>query len=223
MTPFLAHDDIIRPYRPSDRAAIRDICCGTADLGEPLGPLFSDHELVADALTRYYTDIEPESCWVAETDGAIVGYVNGAISTRRYARHMAWRIMPAAALRAVCRGALCRAETWRLILAGFRNLRGQARRMRTGVATFPAHLHVNLIKPARGRGLGGRLLHTFLAHAASRAVPGVQATVRADNRPGRHFFEHAGFSQAGSFRTILPNQGGVHEREFIIYARPITP
>ena len=66
---------ITRPYRPSDRGAIRDLCCETGFLGEPIDSVFSDHKLFADYLTSYYTDWEPESTWVGEVDGEIVGYL----------------------------------------------------------------------------------------------------------------------------------------------------
>ncbi len=54
--PFL-----IRSYRASDREAVRQLCCDTGFLGEPIDPVYEDRELFADFLTTYYTDHEPES------------------------------------------------------------------------------------------------------------------------------------------------------------------
>src|SRR5947207_13383081 len=69
---------IIRSYRPSDRAAVRRLCCRTGFLGEPIDPVYEDHELFADFLTTYYTDKEPESSFVLEVDGEIRGYLLGS-------------------------------------------------------------------------------------------------------------------------------------------------
>ena len=63
----------IRSYRPSDREAVRRLCCQTGFLGEPIDPIYEDRELFADFLTTYYTDHEPESSFVLEEDGELVG------------------------------------------------------------------------------------------------------------------------------------------------------
>ena len=56
---------VFRKYRPSDRAAVRRLCCETGFIGNPIDPVFEDRELFADFLTAYYTDFEPESAFVA--------------------------------------------------------------------------------------------------------------------------------------------------------------
>lgn len=68
----------VRPYRPEDREAVRRLCCDTGYLGRPIDPVFEDRELFADYLTRYYTDIEPESSFVLEHQGVIKGYLLGS-------------------------------------------------------------------------------------------------------------------------------------------------
>ena len=69
---------MIRSYRASDREAVRRLCCQTGFLGEPIDPVYQDHELFADFLTTYYTDHEPESSFVLELDGEIRGYLLGS-------------------------------------------------------------------------------------------------------------------------------------------------
>src|SRR5437660_8765481 len=71
--PFL-----IRGCRKSDREAVRKLCCNTGFLGEPIDPVYEDRELFADFLTTYYTDHEPESCFLLEVDGEISGYLLGS-------------------------------------------------------------------------------------------------------------------------------------------------
>lgn len=68
----------IRPYEPRDREVVRWLCCQTGFLGKPIDPVFEDRELFADYLTSYYTDIEPESCFVLEQEGAVKGYLLGS-------------------------------------------------------------------------------------------------------------------------------------------------
>src|SRR5215469_1261694 len=67
----------LRPYLPSDRPAVRQICADTGFLGQPIDPVFEDRELFADYLTGYYLRFEPESTLVCEIDGEVVGYLMG--------------------------------------------------------------------------------------------------------------------------------------------------
>src|SRR5476649_2472715 len=69
---------VIRSYRPSDREAVRQLCCQTDFLGGPIDPVYEDRELFADFLTTYYTDNEKESSFVLEIDGEIRGYLLGS-------------------------------------------------------------------------------------------------------------------------------------------------
>ena len=56
----------IRKFCGSDREAVRQLCCDTGFLGQPIDPVFEDRELFANYLTRYYTDAEPEAAFVVE-------------------------------------------------------------------------------------------------------------------------------------------------------------
>lgn len=68
----------VRRYRPEDRQAVRDLCCDTGFLGNPIDPVFEDRELFADFLTRPYTDLEPECCFILEVAGRVQGYILGS-------------------------------------------------------------------------------------------------------------------------------------------------
>lgn len=80
---------LTRPYEPRDRDAIRALCCDTGLLGEPIDRVFSDRKLFADFLTSYYTDWEPESTWVGEVDGRVVGYLTAC---KRWNLNKLWSI-----------------------------------------------------------------------------------------------------------------------------------
>ena len=56
---------------------------------------FPDRDVAGDLLTKYYTDYEPQSTFVAECDGRLIGYINGCMDNRRYGLVMFWILMPA--------------------------------------------------------------------------------------------------------------------------------
>lgn len=187
-------DDVrIRPYRPSDRAAVRRICYDTAHQGSSMQGILEDRDVLADCVTRYYTDVEPQSTWVAESADRVVGYVTGCLDSRRYMRLMCWRIVPTACVQAVLRGTLCSGTTWRFLRAGLGTwLRGGWRR-RVPLSRYPAHLHMNLEPACRRRGIGGQLLARFCQQAQSAGLAGVHAVVNGRNAAARRFFERQGF------------------------------
>jgi len=187
----------VRRYEPRDRAALREIACDTADSGQPVERFFPDREVFADALTRYCTDIAPEATWVAEQNGEVVGYLTGCFDTRRYFRTMAFRIVPLAFVRALFRGALWHPLTRKLITVNLRDWFRGGRRPDLSLADYPAHVHINLRKNARGQKAGEQLLENFLRQAKIAGIRGVHAKVSEANTGARRFFERFGFAALG--------------------------
>ena len=60
-------------------------------------------------------------------------------------------------------------------------------------ARYPAHLHINLAPAARNRGIGGRLVDAFCAHAAAQGKPGVHVVTSETSR-NRSFYARQRFS-----------------------------
>lgn len=192
----------IRPYEPRDRAAVRQLAADTADAGRPIEQLFPDRDIFADLVTRYHTDFEPESSWVADEGGRVVAYLTGCLRPARFRARMLTRILPVVIFKSLVRGVFLRPQV--------------ARNFALWIRPRPVqnvHLHLNVAAAARARGIGGGLLETFLARARTAGAREVSAMVREDNTPGRRFFERHGFvagavfpaftSRAGVLRSIL--------------------
>jgi ribosomal protein S18 acetylase RimI-like enzyme len=62
---------------------------------------------------------------------------------------------------------------------------------------FPAHLHIDLLERARGRGLGRLLIDTLLDELRARGVPGIHLGVDVANANAIGFYEHLGFREVG--------------------------
>lgn len=199
-------DVIVRPYEPRDRAAVREICCDTADAGEPVERYFPDREVFADLLTRYYTDIAPEFSWVAEQDGRVVGYLLGCVDSRKFVRAMVWRIVPRALVRALGRGLFWNRRVWRLLKANCHSKQSTFNRSQV-YQDYPAHLHINLRRDFRAHGTGQALMDRFLEQMTG---VGVHAGVSDGNERGKIFFEKQGFIALGSEdRMRTPEQAAV--------------
>lgn len=158
----------IRPYCETDREAIRRLCCDTGFLGRPVDDLFQDRELFADLFTNAYLDHAPEWALVAEVDGRVIGYLLGATSAHfeltlmrsgfRAAAKMLFRLASGKYRRHPRSGRFVR---W-LLTAG---LREQPRH-----PVNAAHLHWDLHKGFRGRGICLRLWNIYERRLRAAAV-----------------------------------------------------
>jgi ribosomal protein S18 acetylase RimI-like enzyme len=190
----------VRPYRPDDRAAVRRVAFLTGYMGEPIDWQWRHAESFCDLITTWYTDREPESLFVAEGRGQVVGYLTGCVESRR-AR--GWTAAQAA--RWLRRGALLRPGVagflWRSILDLARD-RGRLPEETLGDPRWPAHLHINLLPEARGRGAGAALMRTWLARLRELGVPGVHLGSFAENHPAHGFFQSQGFAFHGEPQRV---------------------
>lgn len=182
---------MIRSYRDSDMAALREICVHTALYGQCIEPLCNDGEFIAEAILGYYTRFERESLFVAEADNRVVGYLTGCADTKRFERLFVRAIVPRLLFRFVRHGHWHRIGVWRIIAAvtalGLRRYRV----VRRIVAEYPAHCHIDIAPDAQRTGLGSKLLEAFFDRLNSDGVEGIH--VSTPTGPGKRFFTKMGF------------------------------
>jgi ribosomal protein S18 acetylase RimI-like enzyme len=207
----------IRPYEPRDRAAVREVCHATAYEGD--GAALLDPRLFTDLMTRAWTDFGAGPLWMVEQEGAVQGYLAGCFDLRRFARIQTWRVVPPAVARALAAGLLFRPALWRLLTGLLRFL--AASRGGPRLEGYPSELHIDLLPPVQGHELGTRLVEIFLEEASRRGVPGVHATVYAENERARHFFEHLGFQPLGRRPAFRPPPKDGRTEWKIVYGRKI--
>jgi ribosomal protein S18 acetylase RimI-like enzyme len=64
-------------------------------------------------------------------------------------------------------------------------------------AAYPAHLHIDLHRRLRGRGLGSQLIEELCAELAGEGIPGVHLGVGADNAGAIRLYARLGFTDLG--------------------------
>lgn len=162
----------IRKFRPEDRSEVRRISCQTAFLGMPIKDFIDDEEIIADALTRYYTDYEPESCFVAVAGDRIAGYLTGSKNLNA-AKKINNKIVGDLFLKIFNKGLFVRVNTWRfvsrVVLSFFR---GEFNAPNFSNA-YPAVLHINIDRDFRGQGIGSKLIARYMLYLEENAVTGV--------------------------------------------------
>ena len=195
----------IREYRPTDRSAVRAISYVTSLEGRA-HDFMDAREAVADALTLYFTDHVPGSCFVAEDNGKVVGYLLGPDDVKVMEKVMAWNILPRIFQEVVVRGIIFRRKNlfflWNYCL-GF--CRGEFFRARFD-HTFPATFHLNVMEGYRGKGIGSGLVERNLFFLRSKGIQGVHIGTMSEQAKG--VFVKLGFevlhrSRRGYLKYIL--------------------
>ncbi len=179
----------IRSYRPSDRAAVRRLCCQTGFLGEPIDPVYEDNELFADFLTTYYTDHEPESSFVLELEGEIRGYLLGSrrpLFNQLYSFQQNVVLFCRALLRCPRYNQYSRRFIRWMVSHGWREVPAAPRRT--------PHFHINLLPEARKVSTTRALISAYLSYlyrCGEKRVYGQVVTF--ESRRGEKMFERYGF------------------------------
>jgi len=164
----------IRKYEPKDRKSVRDLCCDTGFLGNPIDPVFGDRDLFADIHTKYYLEKEPESVFIAEYRGSVVGYILGCKNSRDFQRYFILRILPLTVFKLIWRYFTRynqkerRYARWLL----FRSLRETPK-----IPKDSAHLHIDLKEEYRSKDMGRRLTKEFFNYLRENKVKRVYGGV----------------------------------------------
>ena len=181
---------LLRLFEMKDRERVRAICCETGFLGNPIDPVFEDRELFADYLTRYYTDLEPESAWVLETNGSVCAYLLGCQKPQQKARFERWhnlRLFFKGLMRYLRYNAASRRFIRWILMHG--------RRQTPYTPPHAAHFHVNALPGSRSVQQTRALINAFLkqlVRAGQKTVYGQMVVF--ENRRGPELFKRYGFS-----------------------------
>ncbi|MBG6055426.1 ribosomal protein S18 acetylase RimI-like enzyme [Salinibacterium sp. CAN_S4] len=180
---------MIRAYRPDDLDALRQICVLTGDAGRDATGQWSDDGLLPDVFLEPYLVIEPSTAWVVEQDDRPVGYLVATLDTRDFVRRWRQEWSPVFAARHP-RAAPDPGERW-LHVAGVE----PEHLLNAHTDAFPAHLHIDLLPAAQGRGAGRALMRGLGRAAISAGVAGVHLGVGRSNTGALAFYDRLGFRE----------------------------
>ncbi|MER5468113.1 GNAT family N-acetyltransferase [Streptomyces sp. NPDC002685] len=183
---------IIRACRPTDRAAVADICVSTADEGGDSRARYPDEELMPAIFAAPYCHLEPELAFVLDDgSGRAVGYVIGTGDTAEFVARFRDTWIPRVADRYPAPTAPPRTPGEEMV--GL--LHTPERMILPELADYPAHLHIDLLPGFQRRGYGRALMNTFLAALHDRGAPAVHLGMVTANRSARAFYDRLSFHE----------------------------
>lgn len=179
----------IRPYRAADRDDCYDICIRTGLGGEDATGAHSDDTIIPDVFCGPYLQLEPDLAFVIDDGERAVGYVLGARDTATFVSHYRAEWLPGFIERHPPREA--GPQDLEMLDLGTR----PERMLTPDLDAYPAHLHIDLLPAAQGRGLARELMSTLLHALESLEVPGVHLEMNPANARARRFYEKLGFTE----------------------------
>lgn len=191
----------IRPYRESDREAVRKIFCDTAFMGSPMEVFIDDRQLMGDFLTLYYTDYEPESLFVAESQGQIIGCLAGCVDSALKEKTWQQKIFLQLILSVIRKGLIFRNKSLKLAFYSAQSFFRGEFNWPAIPREYPAHLHINIAEGFRRESAGSKLMAAFLEYLKKRNVRGLHVATFSEQ--GSRFFLKMGFTPLWEKKSSL--------------------
>jgi ribosomal protein S18 acetylase RimI-like enzyme len=215
---------LLRPYAPTDRTAVAEVCVRTAAAGGDARGLYSDDLLMPDVYALPYVDLEPATAFVVVLppdglalddadavlrvpDGVLAGYVVAAADTAAFVERWRREWTPGFEARHPGPGPE-NPDGPGYTEAQLRHDGVHPERM-LGVgpavlASHPAHLHIDLLPFAQRQGWGRRLIGALRAALLERGVPGVHLSYDPANTAARAFYDRLGFTELVESPAAFP-------------------
>ncbi|MFD1722074.1 GNAT family N-acetyltransferase [Amnibacterium endophyticum] len=176
----------VRAPRPSDTAAVYRICFETGPDPEDPG---RTPELLGHVWAGPYLAFAPHWCRVLVDARGVAGYLLAVPSSAAYERWAAEEWWPPLRLEHPADApGLSPAD--RAVAELFATPPASPPDL---VATHPAHLHIDLLQRARGRGFARLLIDDLCDRLAAEGVPGVHLGVAPDNARATAVYRRLGF------------------------------
>lgn len=188
----------IRTARPTDEAAILDICLRTSDRGQDGSQCYSDPRLPGFVWALPYVRLCPEFAFVLTRGDEVMGYCVAAPDTEAYEQRLDEKWWPM--LKVMLQHFTASTEQDRSVLS---YILDAPRTPGEVTDLYPAHLHINLLPELQKGGYGSRLLSHQLQSLQEAGLTGVHLGVDPRNEGVTGFYSKFGFVEIDRTPSII--------------------
>ncbi len=188
----------IRPYHPSDLVSLYKICLSTGKSGADASGLYRDHDLLGQFYAAPYAVFEPDLCFILTLSEKPVGYILGTRDSIKFYEKCEVEWFPILRLKYPFPPDDDDSQEGRII-----KLIHKGHRVKPELSAYPAHLHIDLLPAAQGKGQGRKLMQVFIDRLTELKIPALHLEVGKANPGAIQFYQRLGFTQ-------------IHEYEFSI-------
>ena len=184
-------DFSIRSYKSADTSAVYEICLKTGNSGQDATRLFSDPLVLGHIYVGPYMEFEPQSVFILEDDQGPCGYIMGVLDSQTYYQWMHSEWLPK--IRVDYKKPTGNPDTWDET-EKITNLLFHPVSQRL-LPDFPAHLHIDLLSRAQGKGQGKLMMDRFIDYLRYNNIPGVHLELSSSNDRAFNFYRKYGMQE----------------------------
>ena len=184
-------DFSIRSYKSADTSAVYEICLKTGNSGQDATHLFSDPLVLGHIYVGPYMEFEPQSVFILEDDQGPCGYIMGVLDSQTYYQWMHSEWLPK--IRVDYKKPTGDPDTWNKT-EKITNLLFHPVSQRL-LPDYPAHLHIDLLSRAQGKGQGKLLMDRFIDYLKYNKIPGLHLELSSNNDRAFNFYRKYGIEE----------------------------
>ena len=184
-------DFSIRSYKSADTSAVYEICLKTGNSGQDATHLFSDPLVLGHIYVGPYMEFEPQSVFILEDDQGPCGYIMGVLDSQTYYQWMHSEWLPK--IRVNYKKPTGNPDNWdeteKITDLLFHPV---SQRL---LPDYPAHLHIDLLSRAQGKGQGKLLMDRFIDYLKYNKIPGLHLELSSNNDRAFNFYRKYGIEE----------------------------
>ena len=184
-------DFSIRSYKSADTSAVYEICLKTGNSGQDATHLFSDPLVLGHIYVGPYMEFEPQSVFILEDDQGLCGYIMGVLDSQTYYQWMHSEWLPK--IRVNYKKPTGNPDTWdeteKITDLLFHPV---SQRL---LPDYPAHLHIDLLSRAQGKGQGKLMMDRFIDYLRYNKIPGLHLELSSSNDRAFNFYRKYGMEE----------------------------
>ena len=188
----------IRPYHASDLISLYHICLKTGKSGADATDIYQDPDLLGHYYAAPYAVLEPDLCFVLTLSGKVTGYILGTRDSVQFYHDCEEKWFPALREKYPLPSSGDDSTDARII-----RLIHQGNPVKQELRSYPAHLHIDLLPEAQGKGQGRRMMQTFIDRLVELHVPALHLEVGKSNPGAIQFYQRMGFEQIKEYEFSL--------------------
>ncbi len=172
----------IRKYQAKDKLNCQNICLLTA---QPTNNE-TKKRILLNLYNDYYTEKEPQNCFVLDDNDIAVGYIITSFDFNTYSAKFKSEFLP---------------ELKKLSLIEYFIKKLSLALEKRIAKKYPSHLHIDILPEYTSRGFGGKLIDLACGNLAASGSKGIFLGVSYSNKKAVKFYKNHGFTTK---LTIFP-------------------
>jgi ribosomal protein S18 acetylase RimI-like enzyme len=180
----------IRSYQPSDLESVYKICLLTGNSGKDATDIYKDPKLLGHFYAAPYAVLEPELTFIVTLNGQPSGYILGTKNSEGFRKRSESEWFPNLREQYPLPkedDISADANIIRLIHKGYI--------LKKELADYSAHLHIDLLPNIQGKGLGKKVMLTFIDKLRELKVSSLHLEVGKKNLGAIDFYKKMGFRE----------------------------